>query len=60
MLDIAGRVMRTLASGTMAEGRHDASWDGTDHNGQTMAPGVYFYRLTTRAGSETRRMIMLQ
>jgi flagellar hook assembly protein FlgD len=60
VLDIAGRVVKTLTSGVLSPGRHDASWDGTDAHGQAMAPGVYFYRLSSGSGNETRRMIMLQ
>jgi flagellar hook assembly protein FlgD len=60
VIDVAGRVVRTLVSGMVAEGRHEASWNGTDDGGHAVAPGVYFYRLTTADGSSTRRMVMLQ
>lgn len=60
VIDVSGRVVRTLATGPAAEGRHRFGWDGTDDRGGAMPPGVYFYRLTTAAGSTTKRMVMLQ
>jgi flagellar hook assembly protein FlgD len=60
VIDVSGRVVRTLATGPGAEGRHQYRWDGGDDQGRAVAPGVYFYRLTTAAGSTTRRMVMLQ
>jgi hypothetical protein len=60
VLDVAGRTVRTLADGQFGSGRHDVTWDGTDGSAGPVAAGVYFYRLETEAGSETRRMVKMK
>jgi flagellar hook assembly protein FlgD len=59
VLDAAGRLVREVASGEFGRGCHRMTWDGADASGAAAAPGVYFYRLTTESGSETRRMILV-
>ena len=59
VLDVAGRVVRTLASGAHGAGSHRAHWDGTDDRGAAMPAGIYFYRLTGGGGASTRSMIRL-
>lgn len=51
VVDVQGRVLRTLVSGLRGAGEHRATWDGADAEGREAAAGVYFYRL--RAGGET-------
>jgi hypothetical protein len=43
--DIAGRRVRTLASGELASGERDLIWDGRDENGCRVGSGVYFASL---------------
>ncbi len=58
----AGQLVRTLMNHEMAQGRHELVWDGRNQNGETVATGVYLYRLTLQdqsgaaVYSETRRM----
>lgn len=40
--DLAGRQIRTLASGRFALGVHDVTWDGRADQGQSVRAGVYF------------------
>ncbi|MCK6558067.1 right-handed parallel beta-helix repeat-containing protein [bacterium] len=62
----AGQLVRTLANNEMAQGWHELTWDGRDQNGQTVATGVYLYRLTAQDASgtmtfaETRRMTFVK
>lgn len=51
--DLAGRLIRTLASGAQPLGRHFVTWDGRDDNGTPIRSGIYFVRATI--GGETRR-----
>jgi hypothetical protein len=60
ILDVTGRVIRNLAGGRMDSGLHRVSWDGTNADQAAVASGVYFYRLKTDAGTQTRRMILLK
>jgi hypothetical protein len=60
VLDVAGRTVRTLAGGHQSAGSHQVSWDGTDDASRPVAAGVYFYRLETDLGSETRQMVKVK
>lgn len=58
--NVRGQRVRVLAEGWIPAGFHAATWDGRDGSGRAVAAGVYFCRLTTRLGSETRRMTLLK
>jgi hypothetical protein len=42
--DVAGRLVRTLASGFQAAGRYEVSWNGRTDDGNSATHGVYFIR----------------
>jgi hypothetical protein len=56
--DLQGRVVRVLVDDRQSRQRHTVGWDGRDAAGREVASGVYFYRLETGAGIETRRMVL--
>ncbi|MEN8005727.1 MAG: endonuclease [Candidatus Krumholzibacteriota bacterium] len=58
VFDLAGRLVRTLYSGSEAAGQHEKVWMGRDQAGRTVATGVYFYRLHAGDEVETRRMLL--
>jgi hypothetical protein len=58
--DLAGHRVKTLVSGHVDGGRHEARWDGRNDQGRRVASGVYLYRLVTGGFSETRRMVLLK
>jgi PKD repeat protein len=58
--NILGQAVRSLASGEYPEGTHTIHFDGRDNSGQSLASGMYFYRLTTSALTETKKMILLK
>jgi len=58
--DIIGRRVRTLGDSEFAAGLHQVEWCGDDYSGKRVAGGVYFYRLTTAEGTETRKMMLLK
>lgn len=55
-----GQKVRTLLQGKLGSGRHTAAWDGADDNGQSLASGIYLYRMNSAAGSSTRKMLLLK
>jgi hypothetical protein len=59
VLDVAGRVVRTVASGRFGAGRRDIVWDGRDETGAHVSAGIYL--LDVRAGSErvARRIVVM-
>lgn len=58
--DLAGRLVRTLVSGTRTEGRQVAAWDGCFADGRPAPGGVYLYRLAGDGLDETRKMMLLK
>ena len=51
IFDVGGRRVRDLVAGEVPRAGR-VLWDGTDANGRSVAPGVYFVQL--RVGTETR------
>lgn len=60
VLDLAGRVVRTVQNGPLAPGVHDLSWDLSDAAGARSAPGVYL--VSAQAGSfhAVRRVVVIR
>lgn len=60
--DLSGRRVRDLA-GTGAPGSSGGAvvaWDGRDDRGQRLPGGVYWIRMTTTAGEQNARIVMLR
>jgi hypothetical protein len=60
VFDIAGRPVRTLASGSQSAGIHTAAWNGRDAAGDRVAPGIYFYRLEGAGFDLTRKLVVIR
>jgi len=60
IFDVSGRLVTTLVDGFEEEGARTVTWDGTDSNGDAMATGVYFYRMTAGEEMSTRKMMLLK
>lgn len=58
--NIQGQVVRTLVSGEMKAGYHQAAWDGRDHQGRAVTSGVYLYQLVSGDFSATRKLMVLR
>lgn len=55
-----GQLVRTIVDAELPSGRHSYIWNGLDDNGLAVSSGLYFYRLTGRNQSETRKMILVK
>lgn len=53
-----GQEIRTLRSGFHDAGNYRVTWDGRNGLGESVASGVYLYRLTHPEGVVTRRMTL--
>ena len=59
--DVAGRLVRQLASGDLPAGRHRIDWDGMDSRGRAAPSGTYLYELRVNGSrAETRKAIVLR
>ncbi|MEZ4649744.1 MAG: S8 family serine peptidase [Candidatus Eisenbacteria bacterium] len=56
VVDAAGRRVRRLASGPQVGGSHTINWDGRDETGTVVPAGVYFIRLETESGIDSRKV----
>jgi len=58
--DVTGRLIRTLIDGGLAEGPHEAVWDGRDASGRGVGSGSYFARLLAGGRRETVWMCLVR
>lgn len=58
--NIKGRKIRKLVDEAKNTDAHSIVWDGLDDQGQTLAGGVYFYRLKSGSAMLTRKMLLLK
>ncbi|MFQ5582902.1 MAG: FG-GAP-like repeat-containing protein [Calditrichia bacterium] len=55
-----GETVRVLTNGIQPAGLHTVQWDGKNRNGETVASGVYIYRLKTKDFTTARKMLLLR
>jgi hypothetical protein len=60
VITIDGRLVARLCDRYMIPGRQSVEWDGRDGNGQRVASGVYFYRVTFGSENITKKMVNLR
>lgn len=60
VFDISGRKVVTLLSDSLGAGRHFVEWTGRDADGQRVASGVYFYRMTAGEEEFSKKMVLLK
>ncbi|MHB2154781.1 FlgD immunoglobulin-like domain containing protein [Calditrichota bacterium GD2] len=60
IFDGQGKRIKTLLNKVMLPGKHVVRWNGSNHAGQPVAAGVYWYRLRAGDFSATRKMVLLK
>jgi hypothetical protein len=58
ILDVSGRLVRTLVDDHRDAGRYSTWWNGTNERGGPVSPGVYFYRMQAGPFTATRKMVL--
>lgn len=58
--DLAGRIVKRVASQRLPAGSHVLSWDGALEDGRRASAGIYLFRLKTPTRSESGRMVFLR
>jgi hypothetical protein len=57
---VDGREVAGLAHGVWSAGSHAVAWSGRDSRGTVAASGVYFVRIATEEGVQTRRVVRVR
>lgn len=60
VLNILGQSVRTLVDEFKVAGNYSVVWDGRDNSQQSVASGIYLYRLTAGEYGETRKMVLMK
>ena len=60
IFDILGRSVTTLVEERLVAGEHEKEWDGKNNDGQPVASGIYFYRITTDTDTSVKKMLLLK
>ena len=58
--DVAGRLVRELASGEIPAGIHQVPWDGRNTAGTSVGSGIYLYRLEVGQDRLTGKMVLVK
>jgi hypothetical protein len=56
--NVHGQLIRTLVSGEQTEGLKSVIWDGKNDLGQSVASGIYIYRLEAGSLLQSRKMLL--
>ena len=59
VFNLLGQHLATLVDGERPAGFHTATWNATDAAGRAVGAGVYIYRMTVGAASQTGRMVLI-
>ena len=60
VVDVQGRLVKTLLDGSIGPGPQSVSWDGRLADGRSVSPGVYFWRLETVGGAKAGKLTRLR
>ena len=58
--DALGRHVRQLRSAVLPAGDQSVTWDGLGDHGESVASGVYFYRIEVDSRAFVRKMVLLR
>lgn len=65
IINTAGKIVREFFPGSQPSGEHQVNWKGRDNNGNSVASGIYFYRLKFRTDTglpavEVKKMALVK
>ena len=58
--NIRGQRVRSLVAEERRAGEYNVMWNGRDDNGNSVAAGIYFYRMRAGEYQSIRRMLMIK
>ncbi len=60
IIDLKGKIIKTLTSKTLDKGYHEYEWNGTDSNGNKMQNSTYLYSLESGKTITTNRIVLIR
>ncbi|MBC7187142.1 MAG: hypothetical protein H5U38_08925 [Calditrichaeota bacterium] len=60
VVDVKGRLVRTVTAGEFAPGKHEVYWDGRDSEGNLLPPGVYTCWLRGAGRSSSTKVLLVR
>ncbi len=60
IFNLMGQKVATLVDGHRSAGSYSVVWDGKGNNGESLASGVYFYRMETGGFVKTRKLLLMR
>ena len=60
VLDLSGRIVRSLVDESLAPGPHAFAWNSADRAGPTLDGGVYFLELEALGARQTRKFVIVR
>ncbi len=58
--NMLGQPVRTLVDESKQAGLYEIIWDGTDDRGESVASGIYYYRLVADNFTDSKKMMLLK
>ncbi|MDD3548320.1 MAG: FlgD immunoglobulin-like domain containing protein, partial [Candidatus Cloacimonetes bacterium] len=60
VFNIKGQKVKRLCDRELPRGQHSIQWNGRDADNRPVASGMYFYRLSSPEGVQTRKMMLIK
>ena len=60
IVDVSGKIIRTLVDSRKFSGTHKVNWNGLNNDGAKVAPGIYFCRFSTGNYQSVLRLLMVK
>ncbi|MCD4818120.1 MAG: immune inhibitor A [Candidatus Cloacimonetes bacterium] len=58
--NMKGQLVKTMLNDKIKAGHQELTWGGNDNNGNSVASGLYFYKLNTESKVITKKMLLLK
>jgi hypothetical protein len=58
--NVKGQKVKTLVNKPMTSGEHKVVWNGTDENNNSVASGIYYYKLTCNKEVTINKMLLMK
>ncbi|MDY6915202.1 MAG: FlgD immunoglobulin-like domain containing protein [Candidatus Cloacimonadota bacterium] len=58
--NLQGKKVKTLANSDYSAGQHQIIWNGTNDNGESVASGIYLYKMKAGKYTSAKKMILMK